>query len=87
MQPTPYSWTKRGSMRLRVTSLGSIFSSRPSLAATSRKPPVMSTTSQSGVPLEAMARNLATFIGPSCTTLAPVAFSKGSQYATFSASW
>ena len=48
---------------------------------------MMSTTSQSGVPLDAMARNLATFIGPSCTTLAPVAFSKGSQYATFSASW
>jgi len=49
------------------------------LIATSRKPPVTSTTSQSGVPLAAMARNLATFIGPSCTTLAPVAFSNGSQ--------
>jgi hypothetical protein len=79
MQPTPYSCTKRGSMRSRWTSLGSIFSSSPSFVATSRKPPVTSTTSQSGAPLAAMARNLATFIGPSCTTLAPVAFSNGSQ--------
>lgn len=40
---------------------------------------VTSATSQSGVPPSTMARNLAMFMGPSCTTRAPVAAAKGSQ--------
>ena len=40
---------------------------------------VTSTTSQSGAPLSAMVRKRAAFIGPSCTTRAPVSAAKGSQ--------
>ena len=44
-----------------------------------RKSMVMSATSQSGVPLSIMARNLATFIGPSCTTWRRSPAANGSQ--------